>query len=177
MGCGASTTGSVQGQSSSGGAVSFRRPTDVHGHQVADSHLSIVLQQLKDQLTGNMDQYRAKILADHVSTLSNLVTVLDLRCKAAPRDCTPSPESSAEKSGAEQLFSTGLDDVEVLYCLFREADRDKNGCISKDELIFMMQMDEHKVMTKVLLQAWECSRGDLMEALAHLEATDFGDHR
>ena len=135
------------------------------------------MQQLKDQLTGNMDQYRAKILADQVSTLSNLVTVLDLRCKAAPRDCTPSPESSSEKSGAEQLFSTGLDDVEVLYCLFREADRDKNGCISKDELIFMMQMDEHKVMTKVLLQAWECSRGDLMEALAHLEATDFGNYR
>ena len=66
--------------SSSGGAISFpqgtRHPTDVHGHQVADSHLSIVLQQLKDQLTGNIDPHRAKILADQVSTLSKLVTVL-----------------------------------------------------------------------------------------------------
>ena len=73
-------------------------------------------------------------------------------------------------------FDGGLDDDEVLLRFFKEVDTDCSGTISREELMRsgLLTRKENAQMAQVLLRAFGCDLEALGEALAHLDARDFG---
>jgi hypothetical protein len=78
--------------------------------------------------------------------------------------------------GGVLRFDAGLDDDEVLARFFREADADNSGTISREELMAspLLRRRENAQMARVLRRAFGCDLEALAEALAHLDADDFG---
>ncbi len=86
------------------------------------------------------------------------------------------PETITAHGQKAVLFSASMDDDEVLLSFFKELDIDGSLTISKEELCQSnhFKNNENQAILKVLLCALECNLGTLLQALAHLEACDFG---
>ena len=83
-----------------------------------------------------------------------------------------SPPSSS--SAARVAFDAGLDDDEALLLMMQEVDEDGSGAVSEAELLGASALLNPE-MQRALASAFACDPEAVEEALAHLNAADFGD--
>jgi len=116
---------------------------------------------------GDVDMARAEEASKQAAVLRVLKSVMTARLQ---------PDQSAADRQKAVLFSASMDDDEVLLSLFNELDTNGNLTISKEELCGsrLFKNDQNQEIKRVLLRALECGFAAVMEALEHLEATDFG---
>ena len=137
---------------------------DARGPKVLSSEyidsVSAALHKDKEQFGAE----RRRAVAEQEGALRRVQRVLESRL----RSVAPSLPS------AGVAFSSSLDDAEAVLKLMLEVDADDSGSISEKELLESSALTPE--MRKALESAFGCDEAAMEEALAHLEARDFGDY-
>jgi hypothetical protein len=154
---------------------------DLQGHQVsaAADYGGVYLQTLVWRMAKTADgSVRAKEEAVEAQRARFKELEAILGARLAP-DAGLGPQTG-EADGRGRLgvlrFDAGLDDDEVLLRFFKEVDADNSGTISREQLMAsgLLKRRENAQMEQVLKRSLGCDFEALAEALAHLDAKDFG---
>ena len=123
-----------------------------------NDYIAIVIAALHEDK--DHDAGRRKETAEQKAALKRLQLVLESRLSSA---ATPS-----------STFDEALDDDEAVLLLMCKMDADGNGSISEKELLGSSALTPE--MRSAFDSAFACDQEAVEEALAHLEAEDFGDY-
>ncbi len=122
------------------------------------------------------DRAKEKTMETQVGRFKELEAILGGRLVPDAGLGLAGPQTGEGNGPGALRFDAGLDDDEVLLRFFREVDADSSGTISREELLgsALLRKRENVQMARVLQRGFECDFEALAEALAHLDADDFG---
>jgi hypothetical protein len=119
----------------------------------------------------NFNAERRKEVEEQETALLHLRLVVESRLKSESSVLESSPKAEA------LAFDIRMDDDEAVLRLMCEVDADGNGAISKEELFqsSLMKLPDQSEMRNAFEAAFGCDLQTMEDALAHLDAEDFGE--
>ena len=127
-------------------------------------YIDKVIRHMDEDSTGVDAEYR-RILERQKATFQDMKRVISSRC-----------QSQFFLDEDSLRFDHSVDDDEILLNLFKKLDKQNRGTILLEELLDseIVSNGSSSEFTTILRRAFECGLEDFEQALAHLDATDFG---